>query len=130
MTRVNAGIPAAQLTRQHIIAEHREITRIPNAIRNGRYHLKGIPPKFTLGTGHVKFFYDKLLYLKRRYITLYNECILRGYNVQNNVNSWDNIPENLMNDWLPTDEARSLVRERIAIRLEESQLKEKLKKSK
>ncbi len=44
--------------------------------------MDGIPDKFKLGTGHVKFFYNKLLYLKNRYTSLYNECIKRGFNVQ------------------------------------------------
>ena len=28
----------------------------------------GIPDRFKLGTGHVKFFYDKLFYLFKRYV--------------------------------------------------------------
>ena len=72
MTRINAGIPPAQLTGKHLIAEHREIKRIPNAIAKGRYNLKTAPKEFTLGTGHVSFFYTRLGYLKQRYIDLYN----------------------------------------------------------
>lgn len=130
MTRINAGIPVQELTRQHLIAEHREITRIPNAIKSGRYNLNGIPPKFKLETGHVKFFYNKLLYLKKRYIELYNECRSRGYNVQNNVNSFDFLPNHLMNDWTPDDHAIFLVKERIAIRLAESEVKKRNNKNK
>ena len=33
MTRINAGIPAAMLTGKHLLAEHREIKRIPNEVR-------------------------------------------------------------------------------------------------
>ena len=65
MTRINIGIPPANLTRQHLIAEHREIKRISNQISKGRFNLKDQPKDFTLGTGHVKFFYDKLGYLKK-----------------------------------------------------------------
>ena len=64
MTRINIGIPPKQLTNKHLIAEHREIKRIPNVISKGKYNLKSIPPEFTLGKGHVSFFYDKLQYLK------------------------------------------------------------------
>ena len=66
MTRINAGIPVQQLNGKHLIAEHREIKRVPNLVR---YNIEkgnpisGIPPKFTLGKGHVKFFYDKLVIL-------------------------------------------------------------------
>ena len=99
MTRINVGIPPADLVNQHLIAEHREIKRIPNCIAKGKYNMDGIPDKFKLGTGHVKFFYNKLLYLKNRYISLYNECIQRGFNVQNYISAWDNVPQKLMNDY-------------------------------
>ena len=72
--------------------------------------------KFKLGTGHVKFFYDKLLYLKNRYISLYNECIKRGFNVQNYINAWDNIPQKLMNDYKATYKDRLIIQERIYAR--------------
>ena len=99
MTRINVGIPPAELVNQHLIAEHREIKRIPNCIAKGKYNMDGIPDKFKLGTGHVKFFYNKLLYLKNRYISLYDECIKRGFNVQNYIDSWNNVPQELMNDY-------------------------------
>ena len=99
MTRINVGIPPADLVNQHLIAEHREIKRIPNCIAKGKYNMEGIPDKFKLGTGHVKFFYNKLLYLKNRYTSLYNECIKRGFNVQNYISAWDNVPQELMNDY-------------------------------
>ena len=93
MTRINVGIPPAELVNQHLIAEHREIKRIPNCVAKGKYNMDGIPDKFKLVTGHVKFFYNKLLYLKNRYISLYNECIKRGFNVQNYIGAWDNVPQ-------------------------------------
>ena len=99
MTRINVGIPPADLVNQHLIAEHREIKRIPNCIAKGKYNMDGIPDKFKLGTGHVKFFYNKLLYLKNRYTSLYNECVKRGFNVQNYIAAWDNVPQELMNDY-------------------------------
>ena len=107
MTRINVGIPPAELVNQHLIAEHREIKRIPNCIAKGKYNMDGIPDKFKLGTGHVKFFYNKLLYLKNRYISLYNECIKRGFNVQNYISAWDNVPQELMNDY--TVEANDII---------------------
>ena len=80
MTRINVGIPPAELNGKHLIAEHREIKRIPNLVNRGRYSLDNQPDTFKLGTGHVKFFYDKLLYLKRRYDKLYNEFFKNVYN--------------------------------------------------
>ena len=113
MTRINVGIQPVELNNQHLIAEHREIKRIPNCIAKGKYNMEGIPDKFKLGTGHVKFFYNKLLYLKNRYVSLYNECVKRGFNVQNYIGAWDNIPQELMNDYKATHKDRLIIQERI-----------------
>jgi hypothetical protein len=117
MTRVNVGYPVKHLTRAHLIAEHREIKRIPNMVASGRAKLSGIPSAFTLGTGHVKFFYDKLGYLLKRYREIYSECISRGYNVQDYSDAWDKVPSNLMGEWSPTEKDAQIIKERIAQRL-------------
>ena len=117
MTRINAGILPKDLTSKHLIAEHREIKRIPNCVGKGKYNMDNIPDKFKLGTGHVKFFYNKLLYLKNRYRSLYEECIRRGFSVQNYINAWDNVPEELMNDYVPTNRDRKIIKERIKHKL-------------
>ena len=117
MTRINVGIPPAELTDKHLLAEHREIKRIPNCVAKGKYNMDGIPGRFKLGKGHVKFFYDKLLYLKRRYDSLYNECRKRGFNVQNYSNAWRGTPKHLMNDYTPTDRDRAIIRQRIQEKL-------------
>ena len=113
MTRINVGIPPAELVDQHLLAEHREIKRIPNCIAKGKYNMDGIPDKFKLGTGHVKFFYNKLLYLKYRYIRLYWMCKRRGFNVQNYISAWDNVPTELMNDYQPTEVDKIIIKQRI-----------------
>lgn len=117
MTRINCGIPPAELVDKHLMAEHREIKRIPNCISKNRYSMKGQPEKFTLGTGHVKFFYDKLLYLKNRYEKIYAECKSRGFNVTYYGDAWIDVPKELMGDYEPTDEDREIIRERIKERL-------------
>src|ERR1700722_7646505 len=99
MTRINISVPPKELSAKHLIAEHRELKRIPNSIRNGKAVIENIPPKFTLGKGHIKFFYDKMLLLKKRYEELYRECINRGFKVTYYGSAWDGIPENLMNDY-------------------------------
>lgn len=120
MTRINAGIAPKDLTRQHLIAEHREIKRIPNVIAKGKFNLKGQPKEFTLGTGHVKFFYDKLGYLKNRYEEIYSECLNRGYNVSYYGNAWNNLPKEMMGDYTPTQRDVEIITERINQRLNES----------
>lgn len=117
MTRINCGIKPMELTDKHLLAEHREIKRIPNCIKKGKFDLKDQPSKFKLGTGHVKFFYDKLGYLFIRYKELYNECISRGFKVEFYGDAWNDIPQNLMNNYDPTDEDRKIIRERINERL-------------
>ena len=117
MTRINVGILPKELNSKHLIAEHREIKRIPNCISKGKYSMDNIPNKFKLGIGHVKFFYNKLLYLKNRYILLYNECINRGFKVQNYLNAWDGVPKNLMNNYVPTSNDRKIIQERIKHKL-------------
>lgn len=117
MTRINVGVPPHELTTKHLIAEHREIKRIPNVIKSGKFNMNGQPDKFTLGTGHVKFFYDKILFLKNRYIEIYNECISRGFNVTNYIDSFEGIHQSFMNDYNPTEHDAKIIRERIALRL-------------
>ncbi len=113
MTRINAGIRASELCDVHLRAEHREIKRIPNRIRKGRFSMTGQPEAFTLGTGHEKFFYDKLLYLFRRYKEIHEECKARGFQMTDFSDCWADLPDGLMNDWPETPEARALLQERI-----------------
>ncbi len=113
MTRVNVGVHPSELPDKLLLAEHREIKRIPNAIKSGRYNLNGIPDQFTLGKGHVKFFYNKLTYLLERYQALYLECIDRKFNVQYYGVSWCGTPEKLLGKYTPTVEDRQLIIDRI-----------------
>ncbi|MCD6010631.1 MAG: Pyrimidine dimer glycosylase [Flavipsychrobacter sp.] len=113
MTRINAGIPPKKLSRQHLIAEHREIVRIPNAIKSGKAKVADIPDKFTLGKGHVKFFYNKLKYLHCRYEELYAECTSRGYNMTCFGDAFSGLPPELYNDYKPTSAAITMIKARI-----------------
>ena len=117
MTRINAGIKVQSLHYKHLLAEHREIVRIPNTVKSGKAVIKDIPKEFTLGKGHVKFFYNKLLFLKNRYIEIYEECLRRGYKPTNFIDAWEGVPNHLMKDWVPTDNTIFLLEERITERL-------------
>ncbi len=79
--------------------------------------MSNIPSEFKLGKGHVKFFYNKLDYLRKRYEQIYNECIERGYEVTYFGASFDNLPKELMNDYMPTNEAIQEIKSRINERL-------------
>ena len=113
MTRINAGVCPSELSRQHLLAEHREIKRIPNMVASGKAKVVNLPRVFTLGKGHVKFFYNKLGYLKERYDSIYAECVSRGYNVTDYSDAWSGVPPNLMGSWTPTDSDRQTILERI-----------------
>ena len=106
------------LTDKHLLAEAREIKRIPNCVAKGRYSLKNQPGEFTLGVGHVKFFYSRLLYLKKRYEELYAECLRRGFNVTYYGSAWNNVPDELMKDYTPTSKDREIIKRRISERLQ------------
>lgn len=116
MTRINV-VPVEELCDQHLLAEHRELTRIPNAVAKGKFHLKGQPTDYKLGEGHVRFFFNKLTFLKKRYDLLHQECKKRGFNVQY---IWpDNLPDDpaLWLDYQVTEAALSINRERIQQRM-------------
>lgn len=113
MTRINVGIEPRELPSKLLIAEHREITRIPNAVRTGRAKVIDIPASFMLGTGHVKFFYDKLQYLADRYANLYAECCNRGFAVTNKSTAFDGLPAHLMRGYNPTTTDRDVLVARI-----------------
>lgn len=113
MTRINTGIAAQELPDKLLLAELREIKRIPNVIKSGRYNMAGQPKEFTLGTGHVKFFYDKLEYLLERYNNLRWEALYRGFNVSDWTDAWEGVPPELMNNYNETERDRQLLIERI-----------------
>lgn len=121
MTRINCGIPVEELSDKHLLSEAREIKRVPNAVAKGKCNLNNLPKEFKMGVGHVRFFYDKLLYLLNRYKQLHAECLKRGFKVQDWSSAWDNVPGELMNDYQPTEKDVQLVRERIRERTENTQ---------
>ena len=123
MTRINL-IEPKELTREHLVAEYREITRLPGNLKQSlnrktkSFQLTEIPSQYTLGKGHVKFFYDKMLFLQKRFDSLVSEMISLGYK-PNFVDSSIFIPENQLfyNDYTPTNEAVKINIERIEERL-------------
>ena len=119
MTRINAHIRPIKLCDQHLVAEYREILRtnalaIKRARKEGKSMLGNIQQSFTLGSGHVTFFYDKLLYIHLRFNALRSELINRGMNA---TIEWqlDEIEEFkwLYNDWPEDQEADQLIVARI-----------------
>jgi deoxyribonuclease (pyrimidine dimer) len=123
MTRINI-IPPNELYDQHLIAEYREITMIPAALSRTLNSLHGlrkekISKTFTLNRGHVYFFYDKGLYLDKRYNELIAVMKSRGFNPDSNrvFPKQIFIDNGLYNDWTPTPEEQELIRVRIRERV-------------
>jgi len=122
MTRINVVSPE-ELTTKHLVAEYREITRLPTNLKTAlnrkgkKFNLTEIPPEYVLGKGHVKFFFNKMLFLKRRFESLVNEMLRRGYNPTYRDSTIFDVDVHYMNDYEPTQSAIDLNRERIYNRL-------------
>lgn len=118
MTRINV-VPVHELSTKHLVAEYREITRLPNNLRkslnrkNKPFSLNEIPDRYVLGKGHVKFFYNKMQFLKQRFEQLVNEMIKRGYNPTYRDSSIFNSEEEYFGNYIPTKQALWLNRKRI-----------------
>lgn len=91
-------------------------------VKSGKAVIDNIPEQFTLGKGHVKFFYIRLTFLFKRYVHIYEECMKRGFKVTDYSEAWLDIPEQYMNDWRPPEHevtrVKNLLYERINNRLQ------------
>lgn len=121
MTRINSAIVPKNLTDQHLIAELRELPRIFTAVRKRIEEGKGfddIPKEFTLGTGHMKFFYNKLNYLELRHEWLREEYKKRF------KKDWQFVPVGLKTKFdvlhFATSNEYELLVDRISTRITES----------
>jgi len=124
MTRINV-VPVEELTTKHLVAEYRENPRVfalaHKAYINRTKWYNKQPQNYTLGTGHVLFFYNRLKYISTRQKQLVDEMIKRGYNPQFTEcleQQWkDKFPQNYWNDYVPTEQALEINRQRIKERL-------------
>ena len=125
MTRINSAISPKNLTDQHLIAELRELPRIFTAVNKrieNDQNFNDIPEKFTLGTGHVRFFYNKLSFLEIRHLLLKNEYRIRfNKDWQYSIDKSNLLPKylqlNLYVALKHTDEEKQLLIDRISTRI-------------
>mgnify|MGYP003628240942 CR=1 FL=1 len=125
MTRINIVEPE-QLTKQHLLAEYRELprvfTHVLKAIESGKtLDDFNIPDKYTVGKGHVTFFYGKCKYLIMRWEKIVNLLTQYGYDlsqdfIDKTVSNYDAIPVEYAYDYTPTPEEIYLNMYRIANR--------------
>jgi len=99
MVRINLLEPK-KLSDQHLIAEYDEILMLIAYIKKFPL-IENIPDSYRLGKGHMTFFKDKLIYLKKRHESLKKEMKLR----------------NFKNDWSPSKKDYSIIKDRIISRL-------------
>ncbi len=119
MTRINLVNPK-ELSDQHLVAEYREIFMVGSSLqrsiksKNWLKTKNNIPDVFTLNKGHVTFFYNKGMYLDKRYSLLVKEMKRRGMNPDPkrkfNKSQW---PKYLYNDWKPKNKDLKIIRKRI-----------------
>lgn len=128
MTRINLVRPE-DLADQHLFAEWREIKMIAPAAKRSLNSqpiskvVEKISPQYTLNTGHVTFFYNKLPFLKERFGRLTDELLQRGFDITpfdfetpDYTNVWLQISQS---KWQPTKADMQVNIDRIAQRLNE-----------
>ena len=111
MVRVNLISPK-KLADQHLVAEYAEILMLAEYIKK-HPELEGIPSGYCLGTGHQKFFKNKLKYLKKRHESLIKEMRRRGFHPKKSL-SLKGFPKANLKDWKPKEEDFKLISKRIA----------------
>lgn len=129
MTRINL-VYVKDLADQHLFAEWREIKMIAPAARRSLssaqttvqiYEKIGI--QYTLNTGHVTFFYNKLSFLENRFAELTDELLQRRFDITPfNFRTADYlfVYNNLtQREWTPTKQDIQVNIDRIAQRLNE-----------
>lgn len=124
MTRINSDIDPKSLKRMHLIAELREITMVPAALKRSlrtkakQDILNSIPKTFTLNAGHVKFFYNKQAFLHRRFNRLATEMERRGYTPDwARAQAFYGFDQEFYNDWTAGQSDNDIVHERIKLRI-------------
>ncbi|MFQ6722460.1 pyrimidine dimer DNA glycosylase/endonuclease V, partial [Bordetella pertussis] len=119
MTRINC-VPVEELSGPHLVAEYRELPRVFALAHKAAARGALVQPAaYTLGKGHLLFFYTRLGYLARRHRALVEEMRRRGYRpafAGVTCEDFADIPAPFWNDRTPTEEALALNRARIAAR--------------
>lgn len=110
MVRINLLNPK-KLSDQHLIAEYDEMLMLVSYIKN-HPRLENIPQKYCLGKGHMKFFKDKLLYLKKRHESIKSEMKKRGFRTRKTIFLRGFKRQN-KNDWRPKKEDLKTIKKRL-----------------
>jgi deoxyribonuclease (pyrimidine dimer) len=108
------------LADQHLRAEWVEFLMLPAFMKRSLKSKAGFSTtdsiKYTLNTGHAKFFYNKLNYVLKRYKEIELEMLKRGYQA-NPTLDLSIFDKNLFNDWTPNEQDMLVNIERIKLRI-------------
>ena len=133
MTRINC-VPPSELHDKFLVAEYHELPRVYNLVRKAV--ARGHEPKdyavfseYTMGSGHVKFFYTRLKWLAERQTLLVEEMLRRKMRPQfvKFDELFAGIRRSWFGDWEPDEKALAANRARLAERLVEMKNKPKRK---
>lgn len=114
MVRINLIDPAL-LADQHLVAEYDEILMLLGHVRKCAMD-KNVPTAYCLGKGHIKFFKDKLGYLKKRHERLKREMRKRGFKPVREIDLSE-FDKKLRNDWRPSRKDITIIKKRISERI-------------
>ena len=110
MVRINLINPKS-LSDQHLIAEYNEILMLLGYVK--KYPKPdSIPKKYALGQGHIKFFKNKLLYLKNRHELIKKEMRNRGFFPVKQINL-RHYPKRFQNNWFPKEPDIKIIKKRL-----------------
>jgi len=114
MVRVNLINPK-HLADQHLVAEYLEILMLVGYVKK-HPALDNIPPTYRLGPGHIRFFKNKLAYLRKRHDRLKAEMKKRGYKPSKEliISCFD---KQHCKDWRPTAKDKAIIKDRLIERV-------------
>ena len=124
MTRINI-VPVQEIQNKQLMAEYHESIRVFSYVIKSE-KIPEIPEKYCLGTGHVKFFFDKIPFILERYSQIHSELLKRGFKLNQetfvkNLNkgklAFQKFPK-IQKDWKPSEMEKAINRNRIQERLD------------
>lgn len=116
MVRINL-IKPKQLADQHLIAEYNETLMLLGYVKK-HPDVNEIPEEYKLGPGHIKFFKNKLVYLKNRHEEIKKEMHNRGFQTTKTINLNDYNKE-LHNNWKPKQKDFKIIKERLTWKIKQ-----------
>ena len=114
MVRVNIINPRC-LTDQHLVAEYLEILMLVSYVKK-HPDTGEIPKDYRLGKGHILFFKNKLLYLKKRHEQLKKEMKRRGFKTAKTL-SLRGCKKSFMKGWRPKPKDKEIIKKRLIARI-------------